>query len=1108
MAEGTRDVAIHNDDSTDAPKGLWVGCCTMSYERSLCKTLMKHSQMTGDIPQPLIILDLSQEEEFKDHPDVQNESHMRFMACSPIISPKGLVIGAYTVLDDKPHDPLGVELVKFLSDIANTVMDHLDATRLRHERQRGERMIVGLGSFMEGKGSLRSSWINEHESVTSPLSWTPGEGMDTEGHVNQEQQDRQASEQTNLASIVHNSQTEVPFRPQNFNTTRSPRPSPSISQEHSLAASNISSRDYFQQRPRCRRASRTTTAPRMKESEKEPPKERYNRRVKETISRAANIIRESIEVEAVVFFDANFRSSEALLNTSRSDSESGSSMECASSGEEEAKIREPRDGQTRPEISREAQPTLCGRLAEDPCHMLGFATSEFASVNREPLADSNVAVSEAFLGHLLRRYPRGQIFNFGEDGCISSEDTSDGLVKIGGTKNFKRTRKAILRQDAVTLLQLAPNARSIIFSPLWDSHKERWHSACLSWTNAPHRVLSPRDELAFLFACGNSVMAEIHRLGALLTERAKSDLLAGISHELRSPLHGIFGTVDILNDTVMNVLQRGFLHTISSCAFTLLGSIDQLLEYASINDVQHKPNKTVKNASQSEPAMTDQREAKPGKLDKESSVQLDATVEDAIETVFAGHSFFKAADKTRLRKSVSSKDHPFSFEGGVKVILDIDHSKDLSFTTRPGAWHVILTNFFGNALKFTDTGFIYVSLKANPLTLDSDGKALQSQVTLCIKDTGCGMEEDFLKNELFTAFSKEDKLSIGNGLGINIVHRIVSSLGGDIQISSQKGVGTEVVTTVTLDQTPQETSSEDKPKEAPFPISIRELVKGKKVGVLLHTASDGDAALLSSIHRLCENWFQMTVELVEPSEMHLGDCDFYISLHESLAIGNHGIMPIRHRAGDRPKAPVIIVCSSPRIAHTLASHDRKDAGVFEFISQPCGPYKLAKSLEICVQRQKQRDGSLQKDISLHKLELREYGLQLMGKTNNEITPPDSTGSNASPGPLKIPIEATNEYLTPPALLVTPGWDENALAEDYLAAQSQSQSLVPPGTILLVDDNEINLKILVAYMKKLGYSFAAARNGQEALDIFTQHARNIEVILMGWFSRSLYAPIAI
>ncbi|KAJ5286597.1 hypothetical protein N7478_002283 [Penicillium angulare] len=1090
LTEATSNLGLSGDPSDNERQGLWIGCCTVNYQRSLCKSLVKHSQTTGDIYQPLVVTDLSQDDELKDHTDVVNQPHMRFMACSPIVSPKGILIGSYTVLDDKPHDPLDHGSMKFLTDIACTVMDHLDATRSRHDYLRSERMIVGLGSFLEGKGSLRNAWIHEHESAFTPIS--PGEDLDREGHINQAQQQKQVLEHDLLATAAHNNQIELPFRPQNFDTTRSQKPISLGTQSNLLATSTIESRDYFY--PRHRRGSHTAIAPSFKGSQKQPPKAKHATKIKETFSRAANIVRESMEVEAVVFFDANFRSPHALVKPPKNDADSGSNLESCSSSEEEAKGRGIPPLQ---ELSSGPEPKNCGKDSVDPCEILGFATSEVSSVNKERLTNNTVAISETFLAQLLRRYPRGRVFNFGADGSISSDDTSDGNLPRNGAKKFKRTRKSYLRQDGATLRQLAPNARSIVFSPLWDSHKERWYSGCLTWTKAPYRAPTTNDDLAFLFAFGHSLMAEIHRLGALLTERAKSDLLAGISHELRSPLHGIFGTVDILNDTAMDVLQRGFMHTISSCAFTLLGSIDQLLEYASINDVQPKPKNAEPRIPRNLATASDGEshgESQLKKTDQYSIVQLDAVVEDAIETVFAGYSFLKATDTRNPVPSNGSAFNPFDFEDNVKVVLDIDRSKKLKFAARPGAWHVILTNFFGNALKFTEEGFIYVSLKADPVKFDADGEALQSKITLCIKDTGCGMEEEFLKNELFTAFSKEDKLTIGNGLGINIVNRIVSSLGGEIQITSQKGVGTEVVTTVTLDHVSQDSLPLGSSNNEPFSPATRAFVNEKTIGIILHTTSDGDAALLSATHRVCENWFQMKVELVDPSDIHLGHCDFYIALHESLALGNHGILPIRNRYRGRASPPVIIICSSQRIAHELASQDRKNSGVFEFISQPCGPYKLAKSLEICVQRQLLRDDSSHRSPFAPSPNSMASDIQSYGKMIQDSTSHNMSLLNTPSGPLKtLPKEAITNSLTPPAFLVTPGWDQNAAAEDYLSVQPCHRII--PGTILLVDDNEINIKILVAYMKKLGYCYAAARNGQEALDFFKANARVVEVILM-------------
>ena len=69
------------------------------------------------------------------------------------------------------------------------------------------------------------------------------------------------------------------------------------------------------------------------------------------------------------------------------------------------------------------------------------------------------------------------------------------------------------------------------------------------------RVFTSEQELSFLAAFSNSVMAEIARLDTKLADAAKADFISSISHELRSPLHGILGMTDLLKDTAIDGQQ-------------------------------------------------------------------------------------------------------------------------------------------------------------------------------------------------------------------------------------------------------------------------------------------------------------------------------------------------------------------------------------------------------------------------------------------------------------------------------------------------------------------------------------------------------------------------
>jgi signal transduction histidine kinase len=1124
LTEATRTLSLQDDADHNSQDELWVGSCTMSYERSLCKAVMNSTpNATTASDQIFVVPDLTLDDAFKDHPDVTEFPNLRFLASTPIISPKGIVIGAYTILDDIPHDPLDTGQLKFLADVSTTVMHYLDTNRSKSQHLRSERMIVGLGSFLEGKGSLRNSWVVDTDNLETALA----ENNHAEGRVDLDQQQMQVSQSINEAMLHKPASSHLSFRPYNLHIPRSKAPWACNTKEV-LSGSSKTSRRHAEAQSRLNRASQAAITNGDEQLRRQQsPKDSYTAKLQQTFSRASNLIRESIEVEAVVFFSANFGSQEALVNNAKSDSES-SSLESSSSGEDDVKSRG--SSQSEPFDAELAESS--GADTMHPCEILGVATS----TNNQVTDDNKIALSESLLAGLLHRYPRGKIFNFGVDETISSDDTSDGVFRKffrpTGGKRYKKTRKTLMRRDAQALLQLAPESRSIVFTPMWDSHKGRWYAGSLSWTRAAHRVFTPNDELAFLLTFGNSVMAEVHRLGAHFAERAKSDLLAGLSHELRSPLHGIFGTAELLSDTIMDALQRGFVHTISSCAFTLLGSINQLLEYASINDIRPSsvaktPGGTIRVISGGQTTPT-RRFSYPGKVDIESYVELDCAVEEAIETVFAGYSFL-GNSRSPLRGFAghsTTNGKSFDTQGGIKVILDIDRAKSWKFSTRPGAWYVILTNIFGNALKFTQKGHIHVSVQATPAQHGADGEVVSSKLIVSIKDTGCGIDPEYLKNGLFTAFSQEDSLTTGNGLGFNITRRIIESLGGNIQVNSQKNVGTEVVATVTLDHIFERGTLDN--TDGQFSIAnTKKLTRAKSVGILGLGSSHLDTALRISLQKVCQDWLAMDVCFIAPSQTQFAHCDFYISPHEHLDVGNLEIQAIAPGPNKRLSSPVIIICSSPKVAHSMfaGARRRREADVHEFISQPCGPRKLAKTFETCIKRQQERVDSL-----LSKAETADIPLNtsapfgLNPSSRDSLTSSPIRGSNGQPmitvtdntartqirPPINSPEPPIASYDTIHPLKAT-SIDHPATIPNQCVANpnnpiSDTGSNRTP-MVLLVDDNDINLRILIAFMKKLKCDYGIAQNGEEALRFFELNFRNINMILMGMFSQTPTETIA-
>ena len=118
LTEATRTLSLQGNPDNNACDALCFGSCTMSYGRSFCKSVLNAStsaQSTSD--RVVIVPDLLLDDKFKEHPDVTGRPNIRFLACSPIISPKGFVIGSYTILDNKPHGPPNITILHVIMPI-------------------------------------------------------------------------------------------------------------------------------------------------------------------------------------------------------------------------------------------------------------------------------------------------------------------------------------------------------------------------------------------------------------------------------------------------------------------------------------------------------------------------------------------------------------------------------------------------------------------------------------------------------------------------------------------------------------------------------------------------------------------------------------------------------------------------------------------------------------------------------------------------------------------------------------------------------------------------------------------------------------------------------
>lgn len=174
---------------------------------------------------------------------------------------------------------------------------------------------------------------------------------------------------------------------------------------------------------------------------------------------------------------------------------------------------------------------------------------------------------------MLERYPKDEIFHFSESGELRTSDSSSGERDISRLRkttvtspateqtsfsspfNMAKTRHSSRQGDGEMISAAFPGARSVAFFPIRNTDSEQWHASGLVYTNSPTWDFSVAGELSFLTAFGILVAAETARLEAVKEDKAKSDALGSLSHELRSPLHGVLLSTELMAETKLDVFK-------------------------------------------------------------------------------------------------------------------------------------------------------------------------------------------------------------------------------------------------------------------------------------------------------------------------------------------------------------------------------------------------------------------------------------------------------------------------------------------------------------------------------------------------------------------------
>jgi two-component system sensor histidine kinase/response regulator len=299
--------------------------------------------------------------------------------------------------------------------------------------------------------------------------------------------------------------------------------------------------------------------------------------------------------------------------------------------------------------------------------------------------------------------------------------------------------------------EMIEKLKTMGYTEPWEKEYLRRDGTRISVMVGAARAANPNELIAYIVDTSelDHAKQELYRAlqEAEKANRAKDEFLANISHELRTPLNAIIGMTELSLDEPVSETMREYLQTTHQAGLNLTFLINDILDFSRMESGQFS------------------LVTKP--------FALHLLVEQTVQAL-----------------------EPRAHEKRLELVSHIDESVPEIIVADRARLQQVLINLIGNAIKFTKTGEVAVSLSSRTVSPQ------RVELSFEIRDTGIGIATDDM-DKIFTPFTQVDTSTTrrypGTGLGLTICREILDRMNGNIKVESRLGEGSQFTVTFEAD---------------------------------------------------------------------------------------------------------------------------------------------------------------------------------------------------------------------------------------------------------------------------------------------------------------------